>query len=884
MSPGQTIAHYCIHSKLGEGGMGEVWRATDTKLNRDVAVKILPEAFGRDADRLARFTREAQVLASLNHPNIAAIYGVEERALVMELVEGPTLAERIAAGPIPLDDALPIAKQIAEALEYAHERSIIHRDLKPANIKITPEARVKVLDFGLAKALSNEAAAGDPSSSPTLTMHGTVAGVIMGTAAYMSPEQARGIAVDKRSDIWSFGVVLYEMLTGRHMFRGETVSDTLAGVLKTDPDWKALPPETPASIRRLLRRCLKRDRKGRLHDIADALIEINEAAEEPEAPAVPAAPKPVSRLFPWIVAALLALALPAIWLLGLKPEERMLQFEVFPPPGHTFGRTTLFLYSISPDGRKLAFVATSTDGKRTLWVRPLNAAQATQLPGTDGAIAPFWDPASRWIAFVSNGRLQRIDLMGGQPQVLCDAPVNMLAATWSRHGIILLTDSGRFLSRVSAEGGVPSPVLALDASRQETLQANPQFLPDGSFLYDSFGQEHIARLGSLDGKSRRLMPLISSPAYYAQSRDGKAYLLFLQRGQLMAQPFNLRRGTLDGEPAAIAASLASGPSFSASENGVLVFRRNRGLPAQLTWLDREGKFQGTAGASGSIYGPRISPDQRSVAFSQMIDFMGGDIWLLDRERGTTTRLGLGGIVAHWPVWSPDGRRIVYLTSKLYTEFAVAERPASGTGKETVLYRSAFTNELYVPESWSDDGRWLLLTTGSHFYLLTMAPEGASGERKLIPLPISPTVGRHASFSPDGRWILYSSMQMGRREVFVEAIPEAMGGPAVSARQQVSIDGGSEPVWRVDGKEIFYLALDGKMMAVSVESRPAGLKLGTPEALFLTSLEIDSPLRQYDVSVDGKRFLVARPFQEAASLPITVVVNWPELMKKGTGGP
>jgi Tol biopolymer transport system component/tRNA A-37 threonylcarbamoyl transferase component Bud32 len=877
LQPGQCLGPYRIERFIAAGGMGAVYRATDTRLYRQVAIKVSAARFTE------RFEREARVIASLNHPNICQLYDVGPNYLVMEFVEGPTLAERIRKGALPLDEALAIARQTAEALEAAHEKSIVHRDLKPANIKITTEGVVKVLDFGLAKAAEKSVAAGDPSESPTQTISATSAGVILGTAAYMSPEQARGAAVDKRSDIWSLGVVLYEMLTGRHLFRGETVSDTLADVLKTDPDWTALPPETPESIRRLLRRCLERDRKGRLHDAADALIEINEAAAEPAALPVPGAPKTVSRLFPWIVNVLLALALPAIWLLRPMPEERLLQFEVFPPPGHTFGRMPLFLYAISPDGRKLAFAATSSDSKRSLWVRPLNTAQATHLPGTDGAMAPFWDPASRWIAFVSNGKLQKIDLTGGQPQVLCDAPTNLMAATWNRHGVILLTDSGSFLSRVSAEGGVPSPVLALDASRKETLQANPQFLPDGRFLYDSFGQEHTARLGSLDGKSRRLMPLISSPAYYAPSRDGRAYLLFLQRGQLMAQPFNLRRGALDGEPAAIAAPLATGPSFSASENGVLAFRRSRGLDAQLTWFDREGKLQGTAGASGAIYGPRISPDQKSVAFSQAIDFMFSDTWLFDRERGTTTRLDLGADGGYWPVWSPDGRRIVYLTSKIYSEFALAVRSASGTGKETVLYRSA-SAETFVPESWSRDGRWLLLTTGSHFYVLTMAPEGAGGERKLVPLAMNPSGGRHASFSPDGRWILYASIQTGRREVFVEAIPEVMGGPAASTRQQVSIDGGSEPVWRADGKEIFYLALNGKMMAVPLESRLAGLKLGSPEALFLTNLELDSRARQYDVSMDGKRFLFAQPLQEAASLPITVVVNWPELVKKGTGAP
>src|SRR6516165_8374193 len=441
MSP-QAIAHYRITSKLGEGGMGEVWRATDTKLGRDVAIKVLPEAFAGDPDRMARFTREAQMLASLNHPNIAVIYGVEERALVMELVEGLTLAERIAQGTIPLEEALSIAKQIAEALEYAHERSIIHRDLKPANIKITPEARVKVLDFGLAKALSNEAVAGDPSSSPTLTMHGTVAGVIMGTAAYMSPEQARGAAVDKRSDIWSFGVVLYEMLTGRHLFRGETLSDTLAEVLKTDPDWSALPDKTPEAIRKLLRRCLERDRKRRLRDIGDAVMEIDEAQAEPEANAVTAASTPVLRLFPWIAAmVLLALALPAVWLLRPRPEERLFQLEVSAPPGYTFGTSNISHYAISPDGSKLAFVATSADGKPSLWVRPLPASAAIRLPGTEGALGPFWDPTSHWIAFAANGNLQKIDVRGGQPQVLCPTMGGFVSGTWSRDGVILFADS-----------------------------------------------------------------------------------------------------------------------------------------------------------------------------------------------------------------------------------------------------------------------------------------------------------------------------------------------------------------------------------------------------------------------------------------------------------
>jgi Tol biopolymer transport system component len=879
MSP-QPIAHYRITSKLGEGGMGEVWRATDTKLGRDVAIKVLPEAFARDPDRLARFTREAQMLASLNHPNIAAIYGVEERALVMELVEGPTLAERIAAGPIPLDEAMPIAKQIAESLEYAHERSIIHRDLKPANIKITPEARVKVLDFGLAKALSNEAATGDSSSSPTLTMRSTVAGVIMGTAAYMSPEQARGIGADKRTDIWSFGVVLYEMLTGRHLFRGETVTDTLAAVLKTDPDWKALPPETPASIRRLLRRCLERDRKRRMRDIGDALLEIDEAQAEPESPAVAASSRPILRLFPWIAATvLLALALPAVLLLRQQPEDRMLQFEVYAPPGYTFGTSNIYRYAISPDGTKLAFVATSADGRRSLWIRPLPASAAIRLPGTEGALGPFWDPTSRWIAYGANGKLQKIEVTGSQPQVLCPTMEGSISGTWSRDGVILFSDSSRTTWRVSAAGGVPSRVLPLDESRKENSQMIPQFLPDGRrFLYQSFAKQNGIGLGSLDGKSR-LLPGPSALGYYVPSRQGKAYLLFHRGNQLMAQPFDAGTAAVSGEPVLIAEPLPSGPTFSASENGVLIFRRSLGAQARLTWFDREGKPIGTAGEAGIILSPRISPDQKSVAFYQN-DGMSLDIWLFDVERGNTTRFTSYPDSAYFPVWSPDGSRIAYFVRRS-SETLVIERPASGMGKDTVLYRA--NGNFFFTQSWSRD--WLLLADFSNsFYLLKIVPQGSGGERQPIRFPESPAEGRHPSISPDGRWLLYSSTQTGRREVFLESMPESMGGPADDFKKMISIGGGTQPAWRADGKEIFYISADSKMMSVSFDSGPGSVKLGNARSLFQTRAEFDVVPRQYDVSADGKRFLLAQPLEDSASVPITVIWNWPALLKKGAGAP
>jgi hypothetical protein len=493
----------------------------------------------------------------------------------MELVEGPTLADRIRKGPLPLEDALTIARQIAEALEAAHEKGIVHRDLKPGNVKVTPDGVVKVLDFGLAKAAEGPAT-GNLSDSPTQTMSATRAGVILGTAAYMSPEQARGAAVDKRSDIWSFGCVSYEMLSGKPAFTGESTSDILAAVLKEEPNWSGI----PGRVQPLLRRCLVKDPKLRLRDIGDARLEIDEARAEPEAPAVTASPKSVSRFLLWVAAAVLALALSAVWLVRPGPEERMLQFEVSAPPGYTFGTANIYRYAISPDGTKLAFVATSADGKRSLWVRPLDAGAAIRLPGTEGALGPFWDPTSRWIAFGANGKLQKIEVTGSQPQVLCQTMVGAISGTWSRDGVILFSDSSRTIRRVSAGGGVPSKVLPLDESRKENSQIHPQFLPDGRrFLYESFAQQNGLGLGSLDGKSRLLMPNPIVVGHYARSRQGKAYLLFLRGNQLMAQPFDGGGAAVSGEPLPIAEPLQNGPD---------VFGFEKRCPDLSAWPRRAG--------------------------------------------------------------------------------------------------------------------------------------------------------------------------------------------------------------------------------------------------------------------------------------------------------
>src|SRR5215472_14326295 len=523
MSPQQSIAHYRITAKLGEGGMGEVWRATDRKLGRDVAIKVLPEAFAQDADRMARFEREAQVLASLNHPNIATIHGVEDRAIVLELVQGPTLAERISQGPIPLDEALPIAKQIADALEYAHEKGIIHRDLKPANIKITPEGRVKVLDFGLAKAMASEALAADSVSSPTLTMRATQGGVIIGTAAYMSPEQARGTAVDKRTDIWSYGVVLFEVLSGRQIFTGETISDTLAGVLRGELDWSKLPADTPPNIRRLLRRCLERDRIRRLRDIGDAHLELDEAVAAATPTIAAQTPPKKSAWLPWGIAALLLAA--AIWLaiepIRTPPPEPSVQSFILPPEKTAF-RPTLGVsggIALSPDGRTLAFIG-SQDGNSLLWIRRLDSLSARPLPGTENAYNPFWSPDSRSIAFFADPKLKRVDVSGGPAQVVCDATGGR-GGTWNAEGSITFAIT-RGLFRVSAAGGQAIQLLQKALQRESSdVVSWPWFLPDGRhFLYtqsnilsgiSSIVGASIDQAGS--GKPLELLRA-SSPAMY----------------------------------------------------------------------------------------------------------------------------------------------------------------------------------------------------------------------------------------------------------------------------------------------------------------------------------------------------------------------------------
>jgi Tol biopolymer transport system component len=846
VTPQSQIAHYRITAKLGEGGMGEVWRATDTKLNREVAIKILPEALAADPDRLARFQREAQVLASLNHPNVAQIHGVEERALVMELVEGETLA-----GPLSEEQALPLIEQLIDALEYAHEKCIVHRDLKPANIKITPQGKLKVLDFGLAKAMTPETAAPSPLSSPTLTMRATQLGVILGTAAYMAPEQARGHEVDKRADIWAFGVVLYEMLTARLLFGGATVSDTLAAVLRQEPELDRVPPR----FRKLLRLCLEKDPRRRLRDIGDARALLEETAPGPSGHAS------VARSWPLRTAAALTLALGALAFLHFTethPEPRVVRSYIPPPEGAAFAFTTGLPVSgpvaLSPDGRRMTFSATTADGKLRLWLRPLDALTAQPLAGTEDAIHPFWSPDSRYIAFFAGGKLKKIDASGGPPVVLCDAASGR-GGTWNQENVIVFVPSGSasgFL-RVSASGGVPS-VVPVDVGGRW-----PWFLPDGRhFLYAAVS---AVRLASLD--SRQTKPLIGTPsdAAYAQG-----HLLYLRDSTLMAQPFDLKRLALSGEPVPVAENVRSvglqrRGIFSVSQNGLLAYQSGIGSGQfQLTWFDRAGKRLSTLGEPAGFFGFQLSPDGRS-AVADIVDpaTNTGDLWLYDVARALRKRFTFdNGGTFSLAAWSPDGTAIVF-DSLTNGKYGLYRKPSNLSGGAQLLYAG---EARILPTSWSPDGK-LILAVEPPGRILTIP--SADPKPSLVATINTPSFPR---FSTDGRWMAYSSLDSGRSEIYVVPFP----GPG--GKVQVSSAGGTQPRWRRDGKEIFYVAPDGRLTAAEITFNGGSLEVGRVQPLFGGIPSVGALAASYDVAADGQRFLVEVPIGLLNSgEPLTLVQNW-----------
>jgi eukaryotic-like serine/threonine-protein kinase len=905
LQPGYHLGPYEILAAIGAGGMGEVYRARDTKLGRDVALKVLPEAFARDAERLARFQREAKVLALLNHPGIASIYDLEDsgatHALVMELVEGPTLADRIRQGPIPIREALPIAKQMCDALEYAHERGIVHRDLKPANVKVTTEEAVKVLDFGLAKAIEGDPASMDMGTSPTLSRMATAAGVLLGTAGYMSPEQAKGKAVDRRADIWAFGCVLYEMLTGKMAFRGEAVADTLAAVIKEEPDWSQLPAGTPIRVYALLQRCLQKDQKQRLQAIGEARISLDEilagAPDRALAGAAESSTPRGRRALPWAVAAgSLLVALVALGWVYLRiaytsrPAEPM-RFEIPLPEKAALADQGVF--SLSPDGRQLAFFAAGSDGVYRLWVRPLDALEARPLPGSESSstTAFFWSPDSRSIAFDAGGKLKRIEISSGAAETLCDLPDYAIGGSWNRDGVIIFGQNPGGLMRISANGGSASPLTTLDPSRKETYHDLPSFLPDGRhFIYLRHSDEPEnsgVYVGSLDAKpegqdAKRLLATSYGPVFVPPTEASPGRLLFLRDGTLMAQPFDVSRRELLDEPVPLAEQVGFWRTvgfFSASTNGVLVYRTGAGGASELTWFDRGGKILGTAdeAAGQHIIALSLSPDQTRAAVSR-IDSQNAKttLWLLDLARGTAARFGFGLSSGRHGIWSPDGSQIIF-ASNAGGVFDLYEKSASGVKEAEVVLKSGDDK---LPTSWSRDGRFLLFraadpkTAKDGLWVLPL-----EGDRKPFPFLDTEFDNREGQFSPDGRWVAYVSDESGRDEIYVQTFsPDpAAAGSDRAGKWLISTGGGNGPRWRGDGKELYYRAPDGRLMAVECATNPE-FRAGVPKPLFQTPQTAFSSGYSWDVTSDGKRFLFPAPAERAAA-PFTVVLNWQTGLKK-----
>ena len=867
MIPQQQIAHYRITAKLGEGGMGEVYCATDTKLGRDVAIKVLPEVFASDADRMARFQREAQVLAALNHPNIAQIYGVEDRALVMELVEGVELK-----GPLQLEVALDYARQIAEALEYAHERSVVHRDLKPANIKVTAEGGVKLLDFGLAKAIDDpERTPEDAAHSPTLTLGATRVGVILGTAAYMSPEQAAGKPVDKRADIWSFGAVLYELLSGKRAFEGESVSDTLASVLKVEPNWEALPKSTPPAIRKLIQRCLTKNRRQRLQAIGEARILLEDRLNWTELSG-----KAQSRatLWGWLAAAICLALLGVMSVVHFreKPAEsaQVAKVSVLPPKGVTL--PGLDIPAISPDGRRIAFSGT-LQGKAGLWVRELDSLESRLLPGTEGAILPFWSPDSRSLGFFSNRKLKRTDVGGGSVLTVCDAPAGR-GGTWNQNDTIVFAPGIiSALYRVAAGGGTPAQLTTVNES--EPAHRFPAFLPDGHhYLYTAYGptrDKDTLFLADLESKERQAVIPVASNAVYVPN----GYLLFTRDTTLMAQPFETRTFHTTGDAFPITENVAYSAldirgAFSASQNGAIAYVSSRVSDTrQLTWFDRSGNVLGTVGPQGAVDHPTISPDGSFLAFDQRDPETGyNNVHRLDLVRGTDTRLTFNGRSNRSPVWSPDTAAIAYYSS-LGAGGMLARRAANGAGLEEIMYRPGG-----APTDWSHDGKYIIWSTnrgasgGTRIWALPLF-----GAKKAFPFSAENANEHGGKLSPDSRWLAYVSDESKQTEIYVQSFPSPGG------KWQISQGGGDLPAWGRDGKELFYIAADGKMMAVQVNSSTQ-FEAGVPKPLFEARMPANGYEARigFDVAKDG-RFLIPKQVEEQGVTPITVVLNWPAGLKK-----
>jgi serine/threonine protein kinase len=855
--------------------MGEVYKARDTRLGRDVAVKVLPQHMSASPELRQRLDREAKTISQLSHPHICMLHDVGHQDgtdyLVMEYLEGETLADRLGKGALPVEQALKIGVEIAGALDAAHRSGIVHRDLKPGNVMLT-KSGVKLLDFGLAKLQAAPSAVSAVTSLPTALQESqplTTRGTILGTFQYMSPEQLEGREADARSDIFAFGCVLYEMLTGQKAFSGKSQASLIGSIMHSEPpSISSLQPMVSPALDRVVRGCLSKEPEHRWNTAHDVMLQLQWIAEGGSLAGVPApvaARRKNREKLAWGVAAAALLAAAALgvgfWKRAPKPL-RSVQFEVNTPEEITSIDTP----RISPDGRILAFNASDSSGKIRIWVRPLNSLASQPLAGTEGATRPFWSPDSRFIGFVADGKLKKIDASGGPPQKICDAPSGS-DGTWSSQGVILFDgQSNDPIYRVSAAGGIPVPAVKADAARKETTVAWPEFLPDGlHFLYMTTGskpEDSMYRIGSLDSKESKAF----APAQTLVTYAPPGYLLFARDRTLVAQPFDAKAGKTTGEPVPLAEQIGTNSvglaRFSVSSEGTLAYRTGE-AGSRLLWLDRTGRELETAGDPGETRNPALSPGGDRLAFDLAEPRSGkSDIWVRDLARGVSSRFSFSNGDAFCPVWSPDGRRIVY-SGDVGSSWDLFEKAAAGEGAETPLLK---TDEQKIASDWSRDGRYLSFQSrgkegGWDVWVLP-----TFGDRKPIPFLKTKFVELVPKFSPDGRYLAYQSNESGRPEIYVQSFP----GPG--GKWQISTNGGTDPSWRADGKEIYYRAPDQKLMAVDVRSGES-FEAGTPKPLFLGRVEPGPARNRYVPSADGQRFLFVAPLGRLAMAPTTVVLNW-----------
>ena len=886
ISPDTTIAQYTIVSKIGEGGMGVVWRARDSKLGRDVAIKVLPASLSENTDRLNRFEQEAQAAGALNHPNILVIHhiGIHDGApyIVSELLEGETLRDRMAGAALPQRKALDYALQIARGLAAAHEKGIIHRDIKPDNIFITDDGRVKILDFGLAKLTSATDGTQSQTEVPTRKVN-TDPGTVMGTMGYMSPEQLKGQPADHRSDIFSFGAILYEMLSGKRAFRGDSMAETMSAILREDPpDLSETNKTVSPALERVVRHCLEKNPAERFHSARDLAFAIEslsgsatisgQTATMPTITAESSAAVGLSRWLgnarvAWIVAAVLIVGLlTAAGLLYFNRSEtntRAARLSFSPPPELSFNDAQSDAAVISPDGQKIAFSATSGDGKNMLYVRALDSSETKLLPGSENVMEPFWSPDSRSVAFGSNGKLKRSDLAaGGNAQVLCDA-ARLVGGTWNKDGIIVFAPDYRTaLSQVSAQGGEPKPVVMKFDEKAEESHRYPDFLPDGRHFLFRREQKGVWA-GSLDSPETKQVLGEVTPFVYAQP----GWLIFVRNDALVTQAFDATRIALSGDPIPIITGQRNSGTlrFSVSDNGVLIWQGQWERDYQLVWFDRDGKQVGTVDAPMKVNigeDPHISPDGKRLVVKR-----NQNLWVIDLKKGTALRIT--STFSQIPVWSPDGSRIAYSEGTN----GLTVKPANGSGDAEGLLLGA-----NFPAAWSPGGRSIIFLRRGVKTRMDIYGLPLFGDRKEYQILNSPFNEQTPALSPDGRWLAYTSDETGDYEIYVQSF--SADGKLGADKQRASTNGGTYPVWRRDGSELFFVAPDGQMMSSAVKTGGIEFQFGAPKPLFKTRmLAWTTNFHEYDVSPDGQRFLIGTLVGETKAAPPTVILNWSAILKK-----